>query len=126
MIAEQAKRFKAKHGCTPGLVIDGVDLIAKSSGDLFLTLIDRAKYLVNLGMLRIVFVSSEGSVLPLVDKTSRSRISNFLEIVDISGEDAKTYLCQNMPEDLAKDIGVLTGGRFIHLLAAISKHNALI
>ena len=78
-------------------------------------------------MLRIVFVSSEGSVLPLVDKTSsRSRISNFLEIVDISDEDAETYLCQSMPDDLAKDIVVLTGGRFVHLLAVISEYNALI
>ena len=112
---------------TPVLVIDGVDLIAKSNGDLFLTPIDRAKYLVNLGVLRIVFVSSEGSVLPLVDKISScSRISNFLEIFDISDEDAETYLCQSMPEDLAKDIVVLTGGCFIHLLAAICKYNALI
>ena len=31
-----------------------------------------------------------------------------------------------MPEDLAKDIIVLTGGRFVHLLAVISKYNALI
>ena len=79
-------------------------------------------------MLRIVFVSSEGSgVLSLVDKTSsRSSISNFQEIVDISDEDAETYLCQSMPEDLAKDINVLTGGRSVHLLDVISKYNALI
>ena len=66
-------------------------------------------------------ICSEGSVLPLVDKmSSRSRISNFLEIVDISDEDAETYLRQSTPEDLAKDIVALTGGCFVHLLAAIS------
>ena len=54
VIVEQAKRFKAKHSCTPVQVIDSVDLIAKSSGDLFLTRIDRGKYLVNLGVLRMV------------------------------------------------------------------------
>lgn len=72
-------------------------------------------------------ICSEGSVLPLVDKmSSRSRISNFLEIVDIPDKDAKTYLRQSMPEDFAKDLVVLTGGRFVHLLTAVSKYNALI
>ena len=60
-IADAAKRFKIQHGVTPVLVLDGVDLLAKSNPAAFVVLIDGAKFLANKGSLRIVFVGSEGT-----------------------------------------------------------------
>ena len=58
-------RVKIQHGATPVLVLDVVDLVAKSNPAAFVVLIDRAKFLTNEGSL---FVNSEGSVMPLVNK----------------------------------------------------------
>ena len=95
-------------------------MLAKRNKYAFVDVIDRAKYLANSGMLRIVFVSSEGSVLPLVNTTSSSsRTAPVLEFVDISDEQAEKYLGFSLPKDLAKSVVALTGGRFIHLISAI-------
>ena len=37
-VAEQGKKFKERYECPPCLVIDGVDLLAKSSPELFCAL----------------------------------------------------------------------------------------
>jgi len=50
----------------------------------------------NAGNLRIVFISSEGSILPIVQKlTSISRCSKIFEIIDVSNEAAVDYLTKN-------------------------------
>ena len=82
-IADAGRRFKIQHGCTPVLVLDGVDLIAKTDPGAFVELIDRAKYLANEGSLRIVLVGTEGSVMPLTNKTSSGSRKEQIEIVDI-------------------------------------------
>ena len=53
------------------------------------------------------------SLINNTSSTSRIPVSNFLEIIDISDEDAKACQC-----DFAKDIIALTGS---HLPVAISK-----
>ncbi len=83
-IARQAEVFKEKYGCSPCLALDGVDLIAKEDPRLFVNLINHAKYLANLKILRIVLVGSEGNVMPLIDTTSsKTRITSIHEILDI-------------------------------------------
>ena len=103
-----------------------MDLIAKTDQQVFLSLIDRAKNLANTGVLRIIFVSSEGSVMPLVNRTSSlSRKAPIVDVVDVSDKQAKEYLEHRMPADLAKDVAALTGGRFVHLLESVEVYKRL-
>ena len=119
-IAKAGRRFKSRHGSTPVLILDGADLIAKHSPDAFIMLVDRAKFLANEGTLRVVLVSSEGSVMPLIAKTSSiSRRAPVVEVVDIPDEEAEAFLSTVVPKDLAKGITTLVGGRFVHLLQAM-------
>ena len=46
-LAGQCGKYIKKHGCTPCLVIDGIDLVAKSNPEVFVHLVNRAKYLGN-------------------------------------------------------------------------------
>ena len=124
-IADAGRRFKIQHGCTPVLVLDGVDLIAKTDPGAFVELIDRAKYLANEGSLRIVLVGTEGSVMPLINKSSSGSRKEQIEIVDITDKEAETFLSAVVPKDLAKGITALVGGRFIHLESALAVHERL-
>ena len=118
-VGEQAARFKNKHGYPPTFVIDGADLIAKHDPKAFIALVDRAKFLANVGILQIVFVSSEGIVIPLLLRTSSStREAPVVEVLDISEEDAVDFLKKEMPADLAKFVFSVTGGRLVHMIQA--------
>jgi hypothetical protein len=72
-LAERAVLHKEKHGRNVCLFIDGVDLLAKEYPLVFLDLVDRAKYYANEGTLRIVLVSSEGHVMPLLANTELAK-----------------------------------------------------
>ena len=120
-IAAQALFFKKKYGYSPCLVPDGVDLIAKADPNIFVYLIDRAKYLSNSKVMHIVLVSSESNVLPLLNSTSsRTRIVYVDEIMDISEKQAKAFLMTKMSEDVAQKVVSVTGGRVIHLIQALT------
>ena len=54
----------------PCLFIDGVDLLAAEDEDAFLRLVSYAKEFANNRLMHIVLVSSKGSVIPLLNKTS--------------------------------------------------------
>ena len=115
--------FKKKYGYSPCLVIDGVDLIAKTDSTVFVYLIDRAKYLANEKVLHIVLVSSEDNVLPLLDSTSsKTRITYVEEVMDISENEAKAFLMTEMAEDVAQKVVSISGGRIIHLIQALTIH----
>lgn len=76
---------------------------------------NRAKYLANEDLLRIIFVSSEGHVMPLIESTSSvMRASPVVEVVDIPDEEEGV-----MGKELAKEVVAYTGGRIIQLLAGI-------
>ena len=94
-------------------------MVAKEYPSAFVRLVDRAKYLSNQQSLHIIFVSNEGSVMPLISSTSsKSRAADVLEIVDVSDEDAVKYLEPIMPTDVARYVVSLTGGRLMQLLLA--------
>ena len=82
----------------PVFIIDGVKLIAKVNKSVFVHLIYRAKYLANLSTLRVIFVSSEGSVMPLVNGTSSKTRNAIIEIADISNKEVEMYLAQYVPK----------------------------
>lgn len=75
------------------LFIDSADLLAKHEKDLFVHLVAHAKRAANAGFLTVVFVSSEGSILPIVQKLSGvSRCSKIYEITDICDKTAVDYM----------------------------------
>ena len=102
-ITKHANQFKSKHGRMPALVIDGIDLVATKDETAFLDLVDRAKFFANSGIIKLVFVSSEGSVVPLLGKTSStSRLAHVLEILDIPNKEAVNLLSNKMPKELTE------------------------
>lgn len=97
-------------------------MLAKNDSVNFVKLVDRAKYHGNKGDLRIVFVSSEGHVIPLMKSTSSSTrsIGSVIEVLDIDDEAAVSYLVkQGMGENLSKRVVEVAGGRFVYLIAAL-------
>ena len=76
----------------PCLFIDGVDLLAADE-DAFLRLVSYAKEFANNRLMHIILVSSEGSVIPLLNETSGiNRSASLIEIGDISHTKAVNFL----------------------------------
>ena len=88
-----ASKFKSAHG---KLFVDSADMLAKHEKALFIHLVAHAKCVANVGILRVVFVSSERLILPIVQKLSGiSRCSKIFEITEVSDEVAVVYLIEN-------------------------------
>ena len=120
-LAERGSIFRKNHNRIPCLFIDGVDLLAKKYREEFLTLVDLAKHYANNGMLRIVMVSRDGWIVPLLDSTPSQILGDSVEIQDIDKEDAVHYLTQTgMSNDLSERVFNFTGGRFSLLNQAIN------
>jgi hypothetical protein len=119
-----AAAFHAKHGRPAVLVIDAADYVAKQERDFFLRLQDFAKVCADAGSLRIVFVSSEGVALPLMQSSSawsRVRMPPY-EVQDVEDELAVEYLvnCGISPSVAAEAVHTIAGGRFSLLLSVAS------
>jgi ABC-type oligopeptide transport system ATPase subunit len=118
-LLDAAVKFKSKHGRPMVLVIDAVDLLAKRDPAFLVILQDFAKLCADLGHLRFVFVSSDGSALPLMmAQGSWSRAEKPLfEIGEIPDDLAVEYLTsRGVGVDEAKiAVANLTGGLFVAL-----------
>lgn len=96
----------------PTLFMDGADLLSKTEKDTFIRLLIPAKALANEGILTIVLVSSEGSVVPVIQEVSAVSIcTRFFEIVDVNDGVAIEYLkkrglSQKLSEKYVKYVGV--------------------
>ena len=89
-------KYKKKMRQVPVLVIDGVDLLAKHNEELCCQLITNAKILANRKIINVVvLISSEGSVVPLLNKLSATNSSVICGIGDIGTDDAHAFLMQN-------------------------------
>ena len=114
-IMEVAAAYKLKHGRPAVLVIDDADIIAKEN-PAFLTLLQTAaKNGADTGTLRIVFVSSEGHALPLLQAHSHWSRGRVHEVGDIEDEEAVKYLVdvKEVDETRASEaVEKITGGRF--------------
>ena len=119
-----ANKFKSKFGKIPTLFIDGIDELAKHKEGLFVHLVTHAKRLANAGILSIVLVSSEGSILPIIQRLSGvSRCSKIFEVTDITDEEAIGYLQINgVSQQITKKLVDFVGGRFIYLVNTIILH----
>ena len=116
-----------KCGIPTRLFIDGADLIAKYQPELYVSLMDHAKVYANSKDLTIILVSSEGNVMPLIEKaSSSSRKAEIVEVGDIAVSNAEDYLLKNGIESskLRKDIVELVGGRLWLLRVAHYRYSA--
>ena len=114
-LLKAAEAYKTKHGRPAVLVLDSADRIAKADPPLFMELLEFAKDASDAGTLRVVFGSSEGHVLPLLEKVSaRSRALEPYEIGDLSDADAVEFVIKRgVPADQARElVSTVAGGRF--------------
>ena len=70
VLKEASKMFKAKYKKMPVLFIDGINVLAKKDKELVTSLLTHAKYLANQDLLKVVLISSEGSVMPIIRRFS--------------------------------------------------------
>ena len=122
-----AQEFKILHKKPAVLVIDGADLIAKKNESFFATLQDFAKLGADMGVLRVVFISSDGVALNILQSRSAiSRAAPVLEICEIDDSSAIEYLHKagvDMPRaELA--VSDVTGGSFALMLDYIAKQKS--
>jgi hypothetical protein len=122
-----ADSYKAKHGRPMTLVIDAADLVAKESETFFGRLQEFAKKCADKKTMSVVFVSSEGVVLPLLMKASSwSRAHDPFEVGDIPDADAVAYLVKRgVPHDRAENaVRTITGGRLALLIRYVGSHGS--
>ena len=81
VLEKAARQYKRNHGKIS--FIDGADVLSKCKEDLFMQLVYEAKVSANAEILIVVFISSEGSILPVVQRLSEVRSSKVLEVADI-------------------------------------------
>ena len=115
---QRAILYTQKHKSKPCLVIDGIDLLARHFPETFTNLIEKANFYTCRGIFRIVLVSSEGKVMPIIEEaTGRTLLKDILEVGDIDDGDAVYYLVDrfSIPQTMATNIVEITGGRFFHL-----------
>jgi len=93
-LTDAAKKYKRIYGKVPVIVIDSVDLLAKQDEHTFHRLLTHAKVLANSDLLKVALVSSEGKVVPVLNKHSYMNRLDVLEIGDISDQQAMEYLLQ--------------------------------
>ena len=98
------------------MVIDGVDWLSKTNHELFKALILLMKQAVNNSALNVVLVSSEGHVVPMLDKQSELSHSKVFYVGDVDLVEAEALLTScGMPTDLSSRVTSFTGGRLILL-----------
>ena len=93
----------------------------KEKPEMFKALLKKGKSLVNNKVMNVVFVSSEGSVIPALKAASeQSRCARVFHVPDIGEEKAVDILIQNKCEEsLAKEIAKLCNGRLILVILAL-------
>jgi hypothetical protein len=115
-ITQAASRFYDKHQRPAVLIIDASERLANKNPAFFEQLQDFAKDRTDEGSLRVVLVSSDGSVLEkLQSRSAKSRMRKPpFEVGDISDKEAVEFLkgngvAEEQAEEAVRDI---TGGRF--------------
>ena len=92
VLEEAAIKYKKKYSRIPVIFIDGVDILAKYNEQLCEVLVTLAKILANNNKVRLVLISSEGTIMPLLGRWSAMNRALIYEVGDLSREDATTYL----------------------------------
>ena len=104
----------------PVLILDGVDVLAKHDPSLFTTLITLAKVLANKNELKIVLISSEGTVMSLLEDLSATNRAIIYEVGDVEDEEGIKYLMKNgIDESLANKLINCIGERMVYLANSV-------
>ena len=115
MLVKAASEYKRKHGLAPCLVLDSMDIVARDNEHLFRLVQNFAKMCADKRILRVVFVFSDGTALPLLESNSAvSRADESLEVGDLTDAEAIAYLDSTLrvPHERAKEmVQSITGGR---------------
>lgn len=122
-----AINFSAKYDRPIVLVIDSIDILVKKDPRFLGYLQEFAKTCADCGVLRIVFVSSDGTALPLLMATSSwSRAKRPFEIGEISDDEAVSFLVKkDIPVSVASDaVSNLTGGEFAALNSFVEEYQS--
>ena len=106
------------------MFIDGVDDLAKANPDVFLQRVTHAKVLANEMIARVILVSSEGSIMPILKSTSAmNRSTELIEIGDIPDDQAVQYLVgKGIKVKDAKQLVQYFGRRFVFLNAIVLRN----
>ena len=105
---------KSNQSCV--LVLDGVDLIAKVDPPAFVSLVQKAKLLTGNSKLKMVFVASEGHVIPLIRQGGITRAESLFEVTDRTEAEGKKYLLDKcVPQTVVDEIWPIIGSRIIFL-----------
>ena len=118
LLKKSATMYKVKHGKAPTLVLDAMDLVAKKDAVFFSEVQDFAKACADGGIMRVVFIFSDGDALPLLlssSAESRCDTDQVYEVGDISDADAVKFVVSRYgkKEQLATElVETITGGRF--------------
>jgi hypothetical protein len=113
-LLDVAEYFYTTYGKPMVLVLDGVDLIAKKNVKFLGDLQNFAKLGADMGVLRFIFISSDGVAVDfLKSKSAISRSMPVVEIIEIDDQLAIEYLC-SLPEIQKKE---KTKGRFASVIA---------
>ena len=108
--------YKKTYGKkVPVLIIDGVDIVAKSNKKLFDGLLDWAKKCANEDSMLVVMASSDGHVLRCADKQAcKSRAACFVEVTDFPTFDPlkdRLFDAHGVPREVAEYwFNEITGG----------------
>lgn len=95
-LLEGAAAFMLAHGRPATLVLDGVDVIAKEDPTFLDMLQNFARNAADAGVLRVVFVSSDGAASARLESRSEwSRAADPLEVGDISDVQAVDFLVKS-------------------------------
>jgi hypothetical protein len=115
-IRQAAIKFRRKHKRPAVLIIDSAELLAQKNPAFLEQLQDFSKDRTDEGCLRMVFVSSDGSVLEqFQSRSAKSRMRKPpFEVGDVSDKEAVEFLkgegvAEKQAEEAVRDI---TGGRF--------------
>ena len=120
ILKDAAIRYQQNHGKVPVLFLDGVDLLAKHDKELCCCLITHAKVMANERTLRIVLVSSEGNIMPLLEVLSAMNKALMYEIGNVCDENALQHLMDNgVSEDIGGKLVQYIGSRIIYLESCV-------
>ncbi|CAF0902159.1 unnamed protein product [Adineta ricciae] len=119
-----ALNYKKKYGSVPVLIFDSCDSLANKDPKMLEILQDTAKTAIDDSAWITVFITSVGNAPEQMEgRSSITRASSFIEISDLTKDEAMTYLIEKrgLSKDMAQSIYDLFGGRIKSLQNAASK-----
>lgn len=125
VLEKMCVKYKMQNGTVPVLFLDGMDLVAiKHDPILCKHIVTHAK--LNMKVLKIVIISSDGTIMPLLGDLSAMNRAVIYEVGDITDVEAMNYLTKNqIAKDVARQLVSLIGSRIVHLESCVYLKNYL-